>query len=73
VDIAAQQLSATVAAKVRPTYQKSLKRGVDASEAYTLAYDKVVELVAQSQHISVDKARFASRDVLQEAMALITK
>ncbi len=73
MDRAEQQLSKTVAAKVRPAYQRSLKKGGDTSEAYAHAYDKVVELVAQSQHISVDKARFASRDVLQEAMALITQ
>ena len=73
MDRAEQQLSKTVAAKVRPAYQKSVKKGGDTAEAYAHAYDKVVELVAQSQHISVDKARFASRDVLQEAMALITQ
>lgn len=73
MDSAAQQLSASVAAKVRPHYQKSLKRGVEASQAYALAYDKVVELVAKAQHISVDKARFASREVLQETMALVTQ
>lgn len=73
MDRAGQQLSATVAAKVRPMYQKSLKKGLDTSKAYALAYDKVVELVAQSQHLSVDKVHFASRDVLQEAMALVTQ
>jgi hypothetical protein len=73
LDEAARQLSASVAAKVRPHYQKSLARGVEAPQAYALAYDKVVELVAKSQHISVAKARFASREVLQEAMALITQ
>jgi len=73
VDKEAEQLSKGVAAKVRPAYQKSLKQGGDASQAYSRAYDKVVELVAQAQHISVEKARFASRDVLQEAMALVTQ
>jgi len=73
MDRAAQQLSANVAAKVRPHYQKSLRRGLPEPEAYALAYDEVVELVAQSQGISVDKARFASRDVLQEAMARVTQ
>lgn len=73
LDEAAQRLSASVAAKVRPHYQKSLTRGVEASQAYTLAYDKVVELVAKAQHLSVDKARFAAREVLQETMALITR
>lgn len=73
MDRAAQQLSADVAAKVRPHYQRSLKRGVDEPQAYALAYDEVAKLVAKSQGIGVDKARFASRDVLQEAMALVTQ
>lgn len=73
MDTAAQQLSKTVAAKVRPTYQKLLKRGGDSSQAYEQAYDEAVIMVAQAQHISVEKARFASRDVLQAAMALVTQ
>jgi hypothetical protein len=72
MDEAAQTLSKTVAAKVRPQYQSWLKKGREPAQAYSLAYEKVVELVAQAQNMSADKARFASRDVLQEAMDLVT-
>ncbi len=72
MDEAAQTLSKTVAAKVRPQYQSWLKKGREPAQAYSLAYKKVVELVAQAQNMSADKARFASRDVLQEAMDLVT-
>ncbi len=73
MDTSAQQLSKTVAAKVRPVYQRLLKRGGDQSQAYEQAYDEVVVLVAQAQHTTVEKARFASRDVLQAAMAIVTQ
>lgn len=73
MDEAAQTLSKTVAAKVRPQYQSWLKKGREPAQAYSLAYEKVVELVAQAQNMSADKARFASRDVLQEAMDLVTQ
>lgn len=73
MDEAAQALSKTVAAKVRPHYQKWLKKKVEATQAYARAYDEVVKLVAQAQHTSADKVKFASRDVLQEAMDLVTR
>jgi hypothetical protein len=73
MDTSEQQLSKNVAAKVRPAYLKLLKRGTDTTLAYEQAYDEAVTLVAQAQHTSTDKARFASRDVLQEVMALVTK
>lgn len=72
MDKAAHRLSNTVAIKVRPRYQGWLRRDMGASEAYSLAYDEVVGLVARAQHLTVEKARFASREVLQEAMQLIT-
>ena len=67
-----KKLSKTVAAKIRPQYKTWLKRS-GASEAYTLAYDEVVKLVAKAQNMSTDKVKFASRDVLQEAMDLVTQ
>ena len=67
-----QALSRSVAAKVRPHYQKSLRR-VEPSRAYADAYEEVVKLVAAAQKSTVDKVRFASRDVLQEAMQLVTQ
>jgi hypothetical protein len=73
MDEAAQTLSKTVAAKVRPQYQSWLKRGREPAQAYSLAYEKVVELVAQAQHTSTEKVKFASREVLQEAMELVTQ
>lgn len=73
MDAEAQALSETVASKVRPQYQKWLKQRGEAPEAYTRAYDEVVKLVAQAQHLSTDKVKFASRDVLQEAMDLVTR
>lgn len=66
-------LSKTVGAKIRPHYQRSLKRGLGPPEAYSLAYDEAVELVAKAQHSSVEKVRFASRDVLQAALDLATR
>ena len=65
-------LSKTVAAKVRPQYQSWLKKS-DASQAYERAYDALVKLVANAQHMSADKVKFASREVLQEAMDLVTQ
>ncbi len=72
MDKEAQVLSRSVAAQVRPQYQGWLKK-VGAAQADARAYDKVVELVARKQKLSADKVRFASREVLQEAMALITR
>ena len=68
-----QGLSRSVAAKVRPHYQKSLKRRVEPTRAYADAYEESVRLVAAAQHLSADKVRFASRDVLQAAMRLVTQ
>lgn len=65
-------LSRTVAAKVRPQYQSWLKKSGDA-QAYERAYSELVKLVASAQHISADKVKFASREVLQEAMTLVTQ
>ena len=67
-----KKLSKTVAAKIRPQYKNWLKRS-GASEAYTHAYDEVVKLVAKAQDMSTDKVKFASRDVLQAAMDLVTE
>lgn len=72
MDEAANKLSRTVAAKVRPHYLGWLKRNVKPAEAYALAYDEAVGLAARAQRLSVEKVRFASREVLQEAMRLIT-
>ncbi len=72
MDEDARALSHTVAAKVRPHYQKWLKHNVDASGAYSRAYDEVVGLVAKAQNLSTDKVKFASREVLQTAMDLVT-
>ena len=66
-----RKLSKTVAVKIRPQYQTWLKKS-GAAKAYTHAYDEVVELVAKAQHMSADKVKFASRDVLQAAMDLVT-
>lgn len=68
-----QVLSRSVAAKVRPHYQRSLKRRVEPARAYADAYEEVVKLVAAAQKSTADKVRFASRDVLQEAMQLVTQ
>ena len=68
-----QVLSRSVAAKVRPHYQKSLKRRVEPARAYADAYEEVVRLVPAAQKSTVYKVRFASRDVLQEAMQLVTQ
>lgn len=73
MDTSAHQLSRHVAAKVRPAYLNLLKKGTDISQAYSEAYEEAVALVAKAQHTTVEKARFASREVLQEAMALVTQ
>ena len=72
MDKAAHRLSESVARKVRPRYQVWLRRGVDRDEAYALAYDEAVDFVARAQRTSAEKARFAAREVLQEAMRLVT-
>ncbi len=72
MDDEAKALSKSVAAKIRPQYKTWLKKS-GASPAYTRAYDEVVKLVAKAQNLSTDKVRFASRDVLQEAMNLVTE
>ncbi len=73
MDKEALALSQTVAAKVRPHYQKWIQKKVEAAQAYARAYDEVVELVAKAQNMGTDKVKFASRDVLQEAMDLVTQ
>ena len=72
MDNEARALSKTVAAKIRPQYQNWRKKTGDAP-AYERAYEEMVKLVASAQHISVDKAKFAARDVLQEGMDLVTQ
>ena len=72
MDDEAKKLSKTVAAKIRPQYKTWLKKS-GSSQAYTRAYDEVVKLVASAQHTSAEKVKFASRDVLQAAMELVTQ
>ena len=65
-------LSEEIAAQVRPMYKRLLKRGVNADLAYSEAYERIVELIAQAQDTTVDKVRFSSRDILQYTMKLVT-
>lgn len=71
MDEDAHSLSRDVAAKVKPQYQRWLKRSTEPTEAFSRAYDEVVKHVAQARKMSPEKTKFYSTDVLQKAMDLI--
>lgn len=73
MDAEARQLSEQVARKVKRGYVTRLRRGQGMDEAFAASYEEAVHLVAHARHMSVEKTKFFSGDVLQAVMKLVTR